>query len=83
MTKISILDCKTNMFLTLFILGLYYEVLNIHYPTKWKWKSWSLEKTKDLGIFSENFLVIIIMSCVFIRILDLIYTGLVTTVQVL
>ena len=39
MTKISILDCKTNklnMFLTLFILGLYYELLNIHYPTKRK-----------------------------------------------
>ena len=35
-TVISILGCKTNMFLTLFILGLYYEVLNIHYPTKRK-----------------------------------------------
>ena len=32
-TKISILDCKT-IFLTLFILGLYYEVLNIYYPPK-------------------------------------------------
>ena len=31
---ISILDSKTDMFLTLFILGLYYEVLNIYYPTK-------------------------------------------------
>ena len=39
MTKISILDFKINMFLTLFILGLYYEVLNIHYPTKWKFRS--------------------------------------------
>ena len=38
-TKISILDCKTNMFLTLFILGLYYEVINIHYPTKRKFRS--------------------------------------------
>ena len=36
MTKISILDCKTNMFLTLFILGLYHEVLNIHYPILYK-----------------------------------------------
>ena len=39
MTKISILDCKTNMYLTLFILGLYYEVLNIHYPTKRNFRS--------------------------------------------
>ena len=33
-TKISILDSKTNTFLTLFILGLYYEVhvLNEYYP---------------------------------------------------
>ena len=30
--KISILDSKTNMFLTLFVLGLYYEVLNEYYP---------------------------------------------------
>ena len=28
-TKISILDSKTNMFLSLFILGLYHAVLNI------------------------------------------------------
>ena len=32
----SIQDCKTKVFLTWFILGLYYGVLNIHYPTKWK-----------------------------------------------
>ena len=44
-TKISILNCKTNMFLTLFVFGLYYEVLNIHkvlnihYPTKRKFRS--------------------------------------------
>ena len=37
-TKISILDYKTNMFLTLFILGLYYKLLNIHYPTKRKFR---------------------------------------------
>ena len=35
-TKISILDSKTNMFLTLFILGLYYEVLNKYYPRERK-----------------------------------------------
>ena len=38
-TKISIMDCKTIMYLTLFILGLYYEVLNIHYPTKRNFRS--------------------------------------------
>ena len=30
--KISILDSKINMFLILFILGVYYEVLNKYYP---------------------------------------------------
>ena len=39
MTKISILDCKTNMFVILFILGLYYEALNIYYPTKRRFRS--------------------------------------------
>ena len=37
--KISILGSKTNMFLTLFILGLYYEVLNKYYPRERKIRS--------------------------------------------
>ena len=38
-TKISILDSKTNLFLILFILGLYYEVLNKYYLRGRKFRS--------------------------------------------
>ena len=38
-TKISILDSKTNMFLTLFVLGLYNEVLNKFYQRAKKFRS--------------------------------------------
>ena len=46
-TKISILDCKTNMFLILSVLGLDYEVLSIHYPAKRKFRS-------DLQLFFKQ-----------------------------
>ena len=36
MTKISVLDCKTNMFLTLFILGLPASVAQLDTPSDWR-----------------------------------------------